>query len=34
MVKEWVTTSHSNEPPSKVRFIGSDDKIVEITNKY
>ena len=34
MVKEWVTTSHMNEPPSKVRFIGSDDKIVEITNKY
>ena len=34
MVKEWVTTSHMNEPPSKVRFIGSDDKIVDITNKY
>ena len=34
MVKEWVTTSHMNGPPSKVRYIGSDDKIVDITNKY
>ena len=34
MIKEWVTTSHMNGPPSKVRYIGSDDKIVDITNKY
>ena len=34
MVKEWVTTSHMNEPPSKVRFIGTDDKITDVTAKY
>jgi len=34
MVKKWITTSHANEPPKTVRFIGSNDKIIDVTKKY
>ena len=33
-VKEWVFTSHANKPPKIVRFIGADDKIIDVTSKY
>ena len=33
-VKEWVFTSHANKSPKIVRFIGADDKIIDVTKKY
>ena len=33
-VKEWVFTSRANKPPKVVRFIGADDKIIDVTKKY
>jgi len=34
MVKGWVISSHANKPPKIVRFIGADDKIIDVTSKY
>ncbi len=34
MVKDWVISSHANKPPKIVRFIGADDKIIDVTSKY
>jgi len=34
MVKEWITTSHMNSSPSKVRFIGSNNNVVEVTKEF
>ena len=34
MVKDWVVSSHMNSPPKVVRFLGADDKIIDVTDKY
>ena len=33
-VKNWINTSNRNNPPYKVRFIGSDNSIKEVENLF